>query len=210
MNKILQNKTNTIPSVFLLSLIGLFLLLIGCAPTVPQGNANKQEPSPAQPATRPAFPWASSGVKIAYVRTDIIMQRYPDYQDAERNLREENRRWLGEAEKMEQELRRMETEREELALILSDERRKQLDDEITKSRQALQKFRHETWYAESSTYIKRRRELMDPVDARVNDAIWKVAEAQNVDIVFDTVAGNILYVKPGMDLTDQVLEELQK
>ena len=73
----------------------------------------------------------------------------------------------------------------------------------------MQKFRQQTWYDENSTYVKRRREIMEPIDARVNDAIWVVAEMENMDMIFDTVAGNIVYVKPAFDLTEKVLEELE-
>jgi len=51
---------------------------------------------------------------------------------------------------------------------------------------------------------------MEPIDARVNDAIWRICEQKDLDIVFDTVAGNIVYVKPGLDITEDVLEELQR
>ena len=101
-------------------------------------------------------------------------------------------------------------EAEELRLILSSEEKQKRDDELTQARKDLQKFRQETWYDESSRYIRRRNELMEPVNARVNDAIWRVAQDKGLDVVFDTVSGNLVYVKPAYDLTELVLEELKK
>ena len=156
------------------------------------------------------LPWRSSGLKIGYIRSDEITKKYGEYKDADNALRRENREWLEQVEKMEQDITRKQQELEELRLILSSERRENLEAEIVEARKDLQKFRHETWYDENSSYIKRRMELMEPIDARVNDAIWKVAEAEGIDVVFDTVAGNIVYVKPDFDLTEKVLEELEE
>lgn len=147
-------------------------------------------------------------MKIGYIRSDLISKRYPDYLDADNTLEQENRQWLDRSEEMERSIRQKERELEEISLILSEERRRVLSEELIRLRRELQKFRHDTWYAESSTYVQRRRELMSPIDARVNDAIWTVAEEQGLDLVFDTVAGNIVYANEGLDITELVLEEL--
>ncbi|MFH0765867.1 MAG: OmpH family outer membrane protein [Calditrichota bacterium] len=181
------------------------LTLSSCAPTS-RGRTSGEDGA----KTGPTLPWASSGVKIGYVRSDEIMKKYPEYADAERSLRADNSKWQSEADRMQSDVQKMENEREELKLILSEERRKQLDDDISRKRQDLQKFRQDTWYSDNSSYVKRRRELIDPIDARVNDAIWKVAEAKGLDVVFDAMAGNIVYVKPGLDITALVLEELER
>jgi len=190
----------------ILGLAFLALTFTSCAPTARSSRAAGEGGA----KTGPTLPWASGGVKIGYVRSDEIMKKYAEYADAERSLRADNSKWQSEVDRMESDLQKMQSEREELKLILSEERRKQLDDDIGNKRQEIQKFRQDTWYSDNSSYIKRRRELIDPIDARVNDAIWKVAEAKGLDIVFDAMAGNIVYVKPGLDITELVLEELER
>lgn len=179
------------------------LTLTGCAGSGPGA-------SPGAGGSGKALPWLGGSIKIGYVRSDVISQRLADYRDADNTLRSENAQWTAEAERMEAEVRGKEAKAEELRLILSPDRRKQLEDEVTQARRELQRYRESTWYAEESRYIKRRKELMQPIDARVNDAIWKVAEAEGFDIVLDTVAGNVVYAKPGLDITDKVIEELQR
>ncbi|HHE47050.1 MAG TPA: OmpH family outer membrane protein [Bacteroidetes bacterium] len=186
-----------------LAFLFLFSMLSGCA-SIGRGTGGGSGGGGG------ILPWSSGGLKMGYIRSDEISRKYADYRDADNTLRNDNRKWLEEAENMEKEITRKEEELEELKLILSSERRKQLEDELVDARRALQKFRHETWYDENSLYIKRRLELMEPIDARVNDAIWKVAQAEGFDVVFDTMAGNIVYVKPEFDITDKVLEELQE
>ncbi len=183
-----------------LAILPTLTIISGCASTTPGGSGG----------SAPALPWATSGLKIGYVRSDEIMKRYQEYRDAENSLRTQNRQWLSDVEKMEEDIQRMVSEREQLGLILSEERRKKLDDDIADARKDLQKFKNDTWYDDNSEYIKRRKELMEPVDARVNEAIWKVAEEKGLDMIFDTVAGNIVFVKPELDITDLVIEELER
>jgi len=184
------------------------LLLAGCAATGQVGGTAGGA-TPAQPVAAP-FPWSSGGAKIGYVRTDLISQRLAEYRDADNRLKSENQDWQAEVARMESDVKAKETEFEEIRLILTPERKRELEENLVKMRKELASFRQQTWYDENSKYLKRRKELMEPIDARVNDAIWKVAEAAGVDIVFDTVAGNVVYAKPALDLTEKVLEELQK
>jgi len=179
-----------------------FALLMGCA--APNQGTDGGSGSGS------VLPWRSSGLKIGYIRSDEITKKYGEYKDADNALRRENQEWLDQVEKMETDIATKKQELEELRLILSPERKEQLESELVAVKKELQKFKHETWYDENSTYVKRRMELMEPIDARVNDAIWKVAEAEGIDVVFDTVAGNIVFVKPEFDLTEKVLEELEE
>lgn len=188
----------------------IYCFLVFCIVTVLTGCATQQGATSSGRSAGPILPWKSSGLKVGYIRSDVITKRHAEYRDADNTLRSDNRKWLTDAERMERDIADKQEELEELSLILSPERKKQIEEEIVEARKALQKFRHETWYDENSLYIKRRRELMEPIDTRVNDAIWKVAEREGFDIVFDTVAGNIVFVKPEFDLTEKVIEELQE
>jgi len=185
-------------------LIVLFVMggFVGCAGTAPGGTTGTSGSG--------GLPWGGGGLKVGYVRSDVIMERYPEYRDVDNKLRSESEEWLAETDKMETNILRMESDLEELRLILTTEQKDKREQELVQARKDLQKYRQDTWYDENSRYIKRRNELLEPVNARVNDAVWKVAEDKGLDIVFDTVAGNIVYVKPAFDITDLVLEELQR
>jgi len=156
------------------------------------------------------LPWQSGTLKVGYIRSDIINRDYPEYRDADNELQHQNRKWIQEADKLEKLILKKEREHEELSLILSEEKRLEIETEIKTKRKELQKFKNDTWYTDNSSYVQRRREVMEPIDARVNDAIWIVAEQKGLDMVFDTIAGNVVYVKPSLDITEDVLEELSR
>ena len=207
-----MNRLYRSPLIFLGSAALIILLnAVGCAPSAPRSVATGADSSRAGGAKTSGalLPWQSGGLKIAYIRSDVISSEYAEYKDAEAALRNQNRKWMEEVERMEADARRKETELDDLALILSEDRKTELLAEIAKLRDGVQKFRNDVWYDENGQYVKRRKELMEPIDARVNEAIWKVCEDRGLDMVFDTIAGNIVYVKPGLDITQEVLDELK-
>ena len=52
-------------------------------------------------------------------------------------------------------------------------------------------------------------ELISPLLERVNTAIQLVAEENGYDVVF-TLQSGLGYIKPTLDVTDKVLEQLEK
>ncbi len=208
MKSIWRNHSVLFPAkLFLFALVAA--LFTGCAGNAPQRQQATQAGGGEQPSVS-ILPWQSGNLKIGYIRSDLISQEYPDYRDADLTLRNENRKWLQDVDEMEKNIQTKEQELEDLALILSEEQRATMVKEIQSARELLFKFRNDTWYDEDSDYVKRRKELMEPIDARVNDVIYIVAEEKGLDLVFDTVAGNIVYAKQGLDITTAVLEELKK
>ncbi|MFC2150019.1 OmpH family outer membrane protein [Calditrichota bacterium] len=203
----------TVPIMFV-----TILIVTGCAGTGVQPGVQSEGSSSAEPVDKQMvkspsgsiLPWSTGNLRIGYIRSDMISKELTAYKDADVQLKSENRKWLEEAEEMESNIKKLEAERDELGIILSAERMKEIEKRISDARKEVQNFKQKTWYDESSTYIKRRKELMEPIDKRVNEAIYKVAEDADMDMILDTVAGNIVFVKPEFDLTERVMQELEE
>ena len=52
--------------------------------------------------------------------------------------------------------------------------------------------------------------LMAPIYQKIDDAIQKVGKREGYDYIFNVVSGPIVYALPQYEVTDQVVEELQK
>ncbi|MFN3820855.1 MAG: OmpH family outer membrane protein, partial [bacterium] len=76
----------------------------GCAGSAPSSGRESS----------PILPWGGGGTKIGYIRSDVIMQKLPEYRDAENTLQRENEGWLKEAENLESQIRIKESQLEEL------------------------------------------------------------------------------------------------
>jgi outer membrane protein len=153
---------------------------------------------------------ASAQLKLGYIDSQKILEKYKEAQDAQKQLQDLNKRWEDEAKSMQQELQTKLEELESQALLLSDERKKEKQTELENLNIRLQQFQQEKWGNQGEVFAK-RAELMQPIIDKINVTIKKIGTDEKFDYVFDVVNGNILHVSATQpDLTDKVLEELNK
>lgn len=153
---------------------------------------------------------ASAQLKLGYIDSQKILEKYKEAQDAQKQLQDLNKRWEDEAKGMQQELQTKLEELESQALLLSDERKKEKETELQNLNIRLQQFQQEKWGNQGDVFTK-RAELMQPVIDKINTTIKKIGTDEKFDYIFDVVNGNILHVSTSQpDLTEKVLEELNK
>lgn len=153
---------------------------------------------------------ASAQLKLGYIDSQKILEKYKEAQDAQKQLQDLNKRWEDEAKSMQQELQTKLEELESQALLLSDERKKEKETELQNLNIRLQQFQQEKWGNQGEVF-SRRAELMQPIIDKINTTIKKIGTEEKFDYIFDVVNGNILHVSTTQpDLTDKVLEELNK
>ena len=147
--------------------------------------------------------------KIGYVDSQRILSTFVDAIDAQKKLDAENSQWEQELRKMSDALTRLNDELEQKSLLLSEEKKKEKEQEIQAEAQKIQQFQNQKW-GDNGEYFKRRSELYQPVIEKINRVIHRIGEEEEYDFIFDTVAGNILHGNEKYDLTDLVLSELEK
>jgi outer membrane protein len=153
---------------------------------------------------------AAAQLKIGYISSDKVIEKYKEAQDAQKQLQEINRAWEDEAKNMQRDLQEKQDQLESQALLLSEEKRKEKETELQNLAIRFQQFQQEKWGPQGEVYVK-QKELMQPVYDKINAAIKKIGSDEKFDYIFDVVAGNIVHVSATQpDLTDKVLEELNK
>lgn len=150
----------------------------------------------------------AADVKIGVVDSQRILSTYAAAVDANKQLETENNQWAQELQKLTEELQRQEKELDNQSLLLSEAKRKERTEELRSLFDQIQKFRENTW-GENGKYFQRQQELMRPVFNRINEVINMLGEDDDYDIVLDTVQGNVLYAKQNIDITQDVLDELE-
>ncbi len=147
-------------------------------------------------------------VKLGYVNSQLILEKFKDATDAQKQLAEINKAWETEARNMQQELQTKQEELESQSLLLSETKRQEKETELQNLYLRFQQFQQEKW-GQQGEAVKKQADLMKPVIDKVNEAIRKVGDEQKFDYIFDTVAGNILHVGANQpDLTEAILQEL--
>ncbi|MBD3218848.1 MAG: hypothetical protein GF310_11255 [candidate division Zixibacteria bacterium] len=151
---------------------------------------------------------AQSG-KIVYVDSYRIRNEYREFLEAQEKFDKELDEWQKEAMEMEREVDSLKKDLNEKALLLSEEARTRKQEAIDAKEAALQKYMVDV-FGQSGKAEQRNRQLTKPLLDKITTVLERIAQEQNYDYVFDAVNGNLAYAKKSLDITDMVLEELQK
>jgi len=148
-------------------------------------------------------------LKLGYVDSEAIMSQLPDAQDAQKKIDALIQEWQEQIKKMETEWKKSYKEYENRKLIMSNQKRAETEKKLMKMENDIAEFKKKKFGANGELFQK-QEELMKPVQNKVFNAIKEVAEANDLDFVFDK-SGDLmfLYAKEEYDITPLVLEVLQ-
>jgi outer membrane protein len=149
----------------------------------------------------------ANATNLAYVNVERIMVEADDVQEAKRIFDSESQAWRTEIEAMQQELEGMVAQYENKKLILNEQGKKDAEDKIKAKDQALNR-KMEEYFGQEGTAAARNAELLEPILDRINEVIQSIAIDDNYDMVLDITAGNVLYAKDYMDITEKVIARL--
>jgi outer membrane protein len=147
--------------------------------------------------------------KIGYVDSDTIMKQLPDAQDTQKKLDAIIKEWQEELSKIEREWKTKYDDYEKRKLILSEQKRVEIEKELVTLEDQISKFRQEKFGVRGELFQK-QEELMKPLQNRIFNAIQDVAKENDFDFIFDR-SGDIifLFAKEEYDVTRLVLEKLK-
>ena len=148
-------------------------------------------------------------LKIGYIDSQRIFAEFRETQEAERLYKKEVEQWKAEAAVKEQEIAKLREELQAQSLMLSEEKQKDKKLELDRKLEEYQRFVSET-FGEEGIAARRNRELTQPIVERINKILERLSEQDGYGLVFDVANANIVYAKKEFDLTDRVLEELNK
>lgn len=147
-------------------------------------------------------------LSLAYVDSDYILSRMPEYQSAQQQLNESAVQWEKEALDMETALLQMQRDFSAEEILLTGEQRKERKISIDQQEKKLISFREDKFGMEGALF-KKRAQLVKPIQDKMFDAVQIVAKAQGLDYIFDKASGvQMLYANPRHDKTFEVMEEL--
>jgi len=150
-------------------------------------------------------------VRIAYINSNKVLEVYKEAVDVRKQLGELNSQWEREAKNMEKEIQDLQEQLESQSLLLSEQRKKDKQQEIQTLYVRYQQYLQTKWNPQNGEAVKKEVELLKPVFDKINAAIKIIGEAESFNYIFDTVNSNILYASEDQtDLTDKLVAELNK
>ena len=150
-----------------------------------------------------------SEIKIGYLNADKILNELDEVRQVYIELEKEQRKIESDYQDLEFELDSLLRNYEQQKMLMSEERRAKYENIITNKQAQLQQFQMEKIGPQGEIY-KIQDRLMAPIYQKIDDAIQKVGKRDGYDYIFNVVSGPIVYALPQYEVTDQVIEELQK
>jgi outer membrane protein len=145
-------------------------------------------------------------VKIGYVDVERIIDSIPGKEEVRKILEEESDVWREQAEEKMKELQQLREDYESQKLILSPEKKVTKEEEIATKEQEF----NQLWQELQEKAQKRNAELTQPILEKAEKAINVIAERDNYAIIFDSSVAAIVYGVAELDLTDAVIEEINR
>ncbi len=146
--------------------------------------------------------------RYSVINSEYILSNLNEYSRAQDKLDEFSKNWQKEIDAKIQEVERLYKSFQAEAVMLSNEMKKNREDEIIqKEREA--KELQKTRFGFEGDLFKKRQELVKPVQDKVYNAVQKIAKQKGYDIIFDKSSDlSIFYNLPKIDISDEILLEL--
>lgn len=146
--------------------------------------------------------------RYACVNTEYILSNMPEYANAQREIEDLSIQWQKEIEAKFQVVDKMYKAFQAEAVLLPDELKTKKENEIIAAEKEAKEIQKQR-FGNNGDLIKKRSELIKPIQDKIYNAIEKIAQEKNYQFVFDKSAGaTILYVDAKADISDLVLKDL--
>lgn len=146
--------------------------------------------------------------RYAYVDTEYILTNLTDYQNAQKELDRISQQWQQEIEERYESIDRLYKAYQAEKVLLTEEMRKEREEEIVRKEQEAKDLQRQRFGVEGDLF-SRRKELIQPIQDDIYNAIKEVAQGGGFSVIFDKGnQSNILYADPRYDKSDRVLSRL--
>ena len=150
----------------------------------------------------------SFGQKFAYVDTDFIMSKIPEYKEAQDKLNKASEQWQKEVELKFKGVEKMYKDFQIEEVLLSEAMKAKKEEEIINKEQEARAFQKSIFGVDGELF-KKRQELIKPIQEDVYRAIKEVATQSSYAIIFDKASGaTMLYSSSRYDKSKAVLKNL--
>jgi len=163
-------------------------------------------------------PARADELKLGYVNSAEIFARYKAFSDVQERFNKEVEKWQQRTEEMKSQVDSLAAYiKGEVTVLpprlpfhaLSEAKQQEKQQEYQSKESAYLEYVN-TIFGPDGTAERRNAELTQPVLDKINSVIARLAQEDGYHYVFDAVAGNIAYADTKFDLTDMVIEELNK
>ncbi|MFY7879514.1 MAG: OmpH family outer membrane protein [Lacibacter sp.] len=149
--------------------------------------------------------WAQ---RYAIIDTKYILEKIPEYKNANTQLEETAEVWQKEIDLIQSELDKMYRQLDAEKAMLTPELLKKREDEIYNKEKQVRDLQRKRFGYEGD-YFRKKQELVKPIQDKVYNAVQKLATERMYDFILDKSEGiTVIFADPKLDKSDDVLKIL--
>ena len=153
---------------------------------------------------------AQRGVRIGYIDTEYILQNVPEYSEATSQLDSKVQKWKNEIDKKLKTVEQKRTDLNNEKALLTKELIEEREEDITFEEKEVLDYQQKRFGPNGDLMIQ-KRQLMQPVQDQIFQAVQDIAKAKKYDFVFDKSADVVmLYSADRFDMSEQVLRTITR
>jgi outer membrane protein len=151
----------------------------------------------------------ASAQKFAYVNSQYILSKIPEYKAVQDQINQISIEWQKEIEAKYSEIDQLYKAYKADEVLLTDEMKQKRQAEIEQKEQAVKDLQKQH-FGVNGDLFKKRQELVKPIQDKVYNAVQDLAQKDNLAIIFDESSDNVsmLYANPKYDKSDEILKNM--
>ena len=153
---------------------------------------------------------AQRGVKIGYIDTEYILENLPEYIQVSESLEEKANNWKKEIDNRSRKINQKQKSLDSERILLTDEMILEIEEEILLDQQELSEYQQKR-FGTGGDLIIQKKQLIQPIQDQIFNAIRELAKSRNYDFIFDKSADIVmLYSDKRFDLSEQILRTISR
>jgi len=152
--------------------------------------------------------FTASAQKYAIIDTKYILDKMPDYKQAQKTIDATAETWQREIDTRQETLNKMYRDFDAEQVMLSEDLKKKREDELFNKEKEVRDLQKKRFGFEGDLF-KERQKLIKPIQDRVYTAVQKLAVNRSFDFILDKSEGiTVIFADPKLDRSEDVLREL--
>ena len=152
--------------------------------------------------------FSAQAQRIAIVDVNLVLESMDEYQNAQKEIDKVAAEWRQDIAKEYDNIKSMYNRYQAEQVLLSDEARQKREDEIMEAEKRVRELQRDKFGPEGELF-ERRRDLVQPIQDKVFEAIEAYADERGYDFIFDKGgSAGLLFAKEDYDKTQEVLRRL--
>ncbi len=146
--------------------------------------------------------------KFAYIDSDYILNKIPEFKQAQDKLDALSAEWQKEIEKKFTDVENMYKSYQQEQILLTKPMKNKREEAIMRAEKEAKDLQRKYFAPQGELNLK-RQELVKPIQDKIYDAVQQLANNNKYAVIFDSSSDLImLYSNPNLDKSDKILEIL--